>query len=69
MILELRMVLPHPGIPCSQRNDFDFVFQSANRFWQTTSLSQLAVPCVLCYSSTMDLVLTAIDRSFPGDHL
>lgn len=31
MILELRMVLPQPGIPCSQRNDFGFVFQSANR--------------------------------------
>jgi hypothetical protein len=70
MILELRMVLPHPGFHVAR--GMILVLSSNQQIacpWQTMSLSQLAVPCVLCYSSTMDLVLTAIDRSFPGDHL
>ena len=28
MIVALRTVLPQPGIPCSQKNEFAFAFQS-----------------------------------------
>ncbi len=25
MMVEIRMVFPHPGIPCSQRNEFNYL--------------------------------------------
>lgn len=41
MIVELRIVFPHPGIPYNQRNDAGVVFQSAKTLLPTNQLPVL----------------------------
>jgi hypothetical protein len=41
MIVELRIVFPHPGIPYSQKNDAGVVFQSAKTLLSTNQVPVL----------------------------